>query len=96
MSIFKIPDTILRDILLMLPAKTLHNCRQVSSEFNNKVIQLIWTTKYCRKILRKRIQKNWLEKKYKIFYEDIRHIFCFLIFSIFVNNSFKLLTSNHF
>ena len=74
MSIFKIPDTILRDILLMLPAKTLHNCRQVSSEFNNKVIQLIWTTKYCRKILRKRIQKNWLEKKYKIFYEDIRQI----------------------
>ena len=72
MTLLELPNLIIREILLLLPPKTLHNCRQVNKKFNEKIINLIWSTKYGRKRLIRRVQKNWANKTYNIFYDPYR------------------------
>ena len=57
-----LPDLIFSDIMMMVgleSLESLHRCRQVCSNWNEKILRDIWESKNKRKIMKERIEKNW-------------------------------------
>ena len=72
-----LPDLIFSDIMMMVgleSLESLHRCRQVCSQWNEKILRDIWENQSKKKIMKERIEKNWdLEIFPKISY-DIRRV----------------------
>ena len=77
MAWLTLPDLIFSDIMMMVgleSLESLHRCRQVCSQWNEKILRDIWENQSKKKIMKERIEKNWdLEIFPKISY-DIRRV----------------------
>ena len=57
-----LPELILSDIMMMIgleSLESLHRCRQVCKTWNEMILRDIWESQSKKKILKKRIEKNW-------------------------------------
>ena len=57
-----LPELIFSDIMMMvglMSPESLHRCRQVCKTWNEKILRYIWKSQSKKKILKKRIEKNW-------------------------------------
>ena len=86
-----LPELALVKIFLHLPGGALHKCRQVCKEWNDVILNSIWSSVHVRKQLEKRLETNWgsttqdgprLEPKYTLqskFIETNFHGPCVLV-----------------
>ena len=54
-----LPDLIFSDIMMMVGLESLHRCRQVCREWNEKILRNIWESQSKQKIMKERIERSW-------------------------------------
>ena len=57
-----LPELIFSDIMLMVgleSLESLHRCRQVCSEWNEKILHDIWENQRKKKIMKEKIERSW-------------------------------------
>ena len=64
--------TVLIEIILLLPPESIHICRQLSKEFNNKILELVWKTALVRKKFEKKLEHNWRTQNFKLKTKEFR------------------------
>ena len=87
MNLLELPELVLNNIFLLLTPESLHTCRLVSKEFNQKILEVIWLSKSNWKILKHRLENNWMTRKYKITFEFFRKCLIYKHTIIFIMNN---------
>ena len=62
MDWLSLPELIFSDIMMMVgleSLESLHRCRQVCKTWNEMILRDIWESQTKKKIIKKRIEKNW-------------------------------------
>ena len=63
MAWLTLPELIFSDIMMMVgleSIESLHRCRQVCKTWNEMILRQIWESQSKKKILKERIEKNWV------------------------------------
>ena len=63
MAWLTLPDLIFIDIMMIVALESLeslHRCRQVCSKWNEIILRDIWGSQSKKKIMKERIEKNWV------------------------------------
>ena len=77
MNILRLPTEMLQKFLLLLDGKTLHKCRQLNTEWNGTIKQIIWSNYSAMKKLRNKVDLNWRQQDFTQSYESIKIEFQF-------------------
>ena len=68
-----LPDLVFIEIMMMINLESLHSCRQVCQNWNERIVSQIWEHPRWKKIIKTRL-KECLESGFMPSREDISHV----------------------